>query len=535
MPRPISPEERQRIEDELVRKMPDGYSDEEFDRVFAPKMAEALGIAENTSAPLHGSAMSRALSGLWQTLNPVTIAKGVAQTAMHPIDTASNILGAQADQFRQGNQAQSVTERVGHYAAGLLPVLGPAAASVGQGIAETGDIATGVGQGAGLIAPFVAGPVARGVGRVTTKALGEGTAAAADASAAARLTEVMAPKVGANKARFGGQAADVAPQLAREEGMGALSREGLHTKVAGKLQEAEAGLDDAANARLASQQVQTSPLVQRLDDLIGEKTAQPVDASKVTPTKTNLNASGEETVLTKTKAEPFGKAVEPAPNSPEIGTLRRIRDEIAQLGPVAPYEAIRRIREAWDKVAKVKYMPSTAQDVLKAQGDATGAYKATGAIRDALAEVDPATAAANKNYSLYRTANDVMEATAEAERVRPRIGRGLMRTAAGATAGAVSGGGVGAAIGATVGAIVNRAVEAAPTLQIVIARRLAAVADAIRAGEIGQAQAILQRIDRQLVPSMGDAAKAGTQAGRVVMTPTTANDSGTPEQYQGRR
>lgn len=535
MPRAVTPEERQRIEDAVVANIPDGYTDAEFDRVFAPKMAEAIGIAENSPAPLQGSAMSRAFAGLWDTLNPVAMAKGVGQMVAHPMTTASTMFGAQVDQFRQGNQAPTVSEQIGHYAAGAVPVLGPMAANVGTEMAQTGDVATGVGRGAGLVAPFTAGAVMRNGARMVA---GEGTAAAADASATARLTDVMAPKVGPNKARFGGLAQEVAPQLAREEGLGALSREGLHAKIGQKLQESETGLDAAADARLVSQQVQTDPILAKLDELIAAKTAQPVDASKVTPTKTHLNSSGEETILTKPKAEPFGEAVEPAPNSAEIATLRRMRDEVARLGRVAPYEAIRVIRESWDKVAKVKYMPSTAADVLKAQGDATGAFKGTSALRSALADTSPGDAMAYQRFSLFKTANDVMDATAEAERVRPKVGRGLMRTAAGATAGAVSGGGMGAAIGATLGAIVNKAAEAAPTLQVVIARRLAGVADEIRAGNLGRANEILYRIDKQLANGATKAAPAASISATIRGTnaaATAADDRATPGQDQAQR
>lgn len=559
MPRQLSEQEYQEIRQSVLDHAPAGMDEASFQRYVGPAMEQAIGIAENTPAPLSGSGVRRALGGLWETLNPVEMVKGLGQAIAHPVQTATNIYAAQKDQFTQGNAARTLPEQLGHYTAGVIPIVGPMAADIGQQAGE-GDIAGAMGRTAGLMAPIGAGPVARAGAKAV---IGERVAAAADASATSRITDVMAPKVGANKQRFGGMAERVAPQLAREEGLGAMSREGLHSKVAQRLQEAEADLDAAADSRLISQQVQTDGLLAKIDELIASKTAVPLDASRVTPEYRGAPVRGARVTSDPASTEfmagpdvspsdlrrsdlgyrsldegafaseprrverPLGQAVEPAPNRSEIATLRQIRSELAQLGPTASYESVRRIRDAWDKVAKVRYMPSSAQDVLKAQGDATGAYKATSVLREGLGAIDPQTAAANQRYSMFKSANDVLDATAEAERTRPKVGRGLMRTAAGATAGAISGGGVGAAIGATVGAIVNRAAEAAPTMQIMIARRLAGVADEIRAGNIGRANDILYRLDKQLTGALKTAPAGGVWVSGLDV-PTAADSQTAP-------
>lgn len=219
---------------------------------------------------------------------------------------------------------------------------------------------------------------------------------------------------------------------------------------------------------------------------------------------------------------PLGQSVEPAPNRAQLDTLKRMRDEVAALGPVADYEAVRRIRSAWDQVAKVKYSPAVSPDYLAKQGEATGAAKGTSAMREALANADSGTAQANETYHLYKTANDVIQAAEQADRVRPNRGRGIMARTAGAMIGAESGGAVGAGIGAMVATIADKAAEMAPTFQIAIARRLAAVADALRAGETETAQALVDRTVARF-PAVKTTLKITGK-----MTPAMASGSGLP-------
>src|SRR6185295_18726287 len=371
--------------------------------------------------------------------------------------------------------------------AAAVPVVGPA---VAHGIDQMrgGDVAGGAGTLTGIAAPFVAGPAARGVARGGAAALkgtaaGEGLADMLDASAERRLVDNIVPKVGPNKTRFGNKAAEAAPKLLRDPDLSAYSRGGLLEKITARLDQATEGLDTAADARYVSQQVDTGPLLKAIDTSIKELTAQPLEASRPFPAVVD----GQKV------ARPLGRDVEPAPNSAQIGTLRQIRREVASLGPVADYEAVRRIRQAWDQVAKVKYNPATSQDFLAKQGEATGASKGTGAMRESLAQTDPGSAKSYETYALYKTANDVAAAAEEANRVRPNRGRGIMARATGAMIGGKEGGVVGAGIGAIAMGLADRAAEMAPTFQIVIARRMAAAADALRAGNPVQAQQILER------------------------------------------
>jgi len=399
---------------------------------------------------------------------------------------AQGHLAAQA--FREGRPVASL----GHVAA-MVPGVGPAVAS-GIEQMQAGDVAGGAGTLTGIAAPFVAGPLARG-GAAALKgtAVGEGIASTLERSAVSRLTDQLVPKVGPNKTRLGNRAAEIAPQLLRDPELGAYSRTGLADKIAARVDQAKDGLDLATDARLVSQQVKIEPLVHQLDAEIQQLVAHPVEASSVTPSR-QITASGSGGVFeAKTQAEPFGRAVEPAPNTTQIETLRRIKSELEALGPVAPYESVRRIRQAWDQVAKVKYSPAVSPDYLAKSGEATGASRGTAAMREALAQTDPASANAYATYHLYKTADDVAQAAEEAQRVRPNRGRGMMARTAGALIGAREGGIVGAGVGAIAAGMADRAAEMAPTFQIAIARRMAAVADALRAGDATEAQALLDR------------------------------------------
>jgi len=403
-----------------------------------------------------------------------------------------------AQAHREGRPAAALGN-----AAAAFPVIGPA---VAHGIDQMreGDIAGGAGTLTGVAAPFVAGPLARGgVAALRGTTIGEGLADMADASANRRMVDTIVPKVGANKVRLGNQATEIAPQLLREPGLSAYSRSGLADKISANLDSAIEGLDRAADNRGITGQVKTGPLLKQIDAAISDLTAQPVEASKaprttltppsVTKAQQVSGITGELTDGQVARVEPYGTAVEPAPNRAQLDTLKRMRDEVAALGPVASYEAIRRIRSSWDQVAKVKYSPAISPDYLARQGEATGAAKGAGAMREALAAADPATAQANETYHLYRTANDVIQAAEQADRVRPNRGRGIMARTTGAMIGAESGGAVGAGIGAMVATIADKAAEMAPTFQVAIARRLAAVADALRAGDTQTAQALVDR------------------------------------------
>lgn len=110
-----------------------------------------------------GSALGRLTSKAWDMLNPVSAVSGLASAVAHPYETGKALIGAQVEQGRKALDAARegrYSEAVGHGGAALLPVFGPVAANTGEYIAETGDIAGGIGQGLGLILPVAGGRAA---------------------------------------------------------------------------------------------------------------------------------------------------------------------------------------------------------------------------------------------------------------------------------------------------------------------------------------------------------------------------------------
>ena len=145
----------------------------EIDAPSMPSAAQLRGIVSRMGAPRkpaspddftdrrpapQGSAAGRFASGAWESLNPVTAITGLARAVSSPIETGKALIGAQFDQGRKAVDAVRegrYVEAAGHAGATMLPVLGPMAAGIGEGIAETGDIAGGLGRAAGVVAPVL--------------------------------------------------------------------------------------------------------------------------------------------------------------------------------------------------------------------------------------------------------------------------------------------------------------------------------------------------------------------------------------------
>lgn len=496
--RTLSETEFAKIRDGLLSSAPNGMDEASFQRWVKPRLAAAIGEAENLPAPPEGSAVGRFFSNAGAMVNPVSAAEGLYGAVRHPIDTASSILSASADQGQQAIDLAKqgrYTEAAGH-ALGAVPIIGPAAAKAGDQIAQ-GDIAGGLGTGAGLLAPFGA---VKAVGAVRA-ALPARAATALEEGAASRVASVMRPTVGANKTRFGNMAETVAPDIAANPDLSAWSREGLHAKVQQGLSAAEDGLNAAADARLSARSFATQPII---DDLIAKRarlTSVSEEASSVTPKTTSrtspiLDARGQPITTDTTTAVPAGSDQVPAPNSARVAQLNQAIGELKGLGPTAKYESLRRIREAYDGPARAVYNPSVTTDFLKVQGEKLGAADITGTLRDALAKMDPQTASANAEYSLYKTANDVLDATAEVERTRPAVGRRMIARLTATTVGGQTAGAAGAVAGFVFGPALESALGSGFTTKIQTAQLMTRLAAAIRTGDEGSVATITSQLKR---------------------------------------
>lgn len=467
---------------------------------------EPLTIEREEPLVPEGSAAGRFASNVGEMLNPITIGEGLYQTVRHPIDTATGIASETMGHLRRARDAGGLNDTANELTA-AIPLVGPLLEGMSQQ-AKSGDIAGALGKGVGLlIAPKFYGAALGGASRVAkTAANPSRIASSLERGAASRVVDVMAPKVGPNKTRFGGMAEDVAPQLAKDPVTKSFSREGLHEKVATKLGEAESALDEAADARLSARSFLTQPIIEDLLRKRRQLTAEAVDASKsaqkVTTRESPILAGSERldlrsgspaTVIDKT-AEAYGRDVVPAPNAARVSQIDQAIQEIKALGPRAQYEPLRRIRQAYDGPAKAIYSPSMTADFLKAQGGKLGAADVTGTLRDALAKMDPKTAEANAHYSFWRKANDVLEATAEVERTRPKVGRVIAARIAATVLGGSAAGPAGAAAGLLGGPIIESMLSSAPTTKLRTARVMTKLAEAIRKGDIGHVNSLTAQL-----------------------------------------
>ena len=226
----------------------------------------------------------------------------------------------------------------------------------------------------------------------------------------------------------------------------------------------------------------------------------------------------------KSGAVKAGEDVTPAPNSARAASLDRAIQEVKTLGPIADFEALRRIRQAWDAPAKAIYSPAMTADYMAKMGEKLGAADVTSVLRNRLAAYDPATAAANARYSLFKAAHDVMSATEETERLRPKVGRQMIAKAAGTAVGGEMGGVPGMAAGYIIAPILDAAVSSGVTSKIATARMLANLADAIRSGQPSVVNARIM----QLASATGTTARVRALLAQTpVSLPVAAQDETT--------
>jgi len=411
-------------------------------------------------------AVGRGLSSFWEQVNPLTAITGAASAIRHPIDTAENIGAAHkalydkaAEAFKKGDYESGAVHGLNM----LIPLLGPQIDALAERGAA-GDYAGMIGGAAGL-GTALAGPKAAVAGvKAVAKApalLPTAVADVADAAAVKRMADVMAPK-GLSKAniRLGNIAEKVAPQVAREPGMMAISRQGLAAKVSQKLAEAGDELDAAGQAR-PNTPIPTAPVVA---DLMKQRARYATSAGDV-----------------------------PDPFVGRVAEIDKAIKEVQALGPQATYDDLKVIRQGYDERGKAIYNAATPE-YDKAIGSKKGAADVAASIRQRLAAADPNTANANAGYSLWKNANDVLDATEEIERTKAKVGRGMLAKTMGGMTGGELGGVKGAVIGYFVGPMLDEMASSGFTAKIGTARALAALADAIRSGQPAAINGAIYRV-----------------------------------------
>jgi hypothetical protein len=424
-----------------------------------------------TDTPAQGGAMDalgRGLSSFWEQVSPVAAVKGLAHAALDLTGTVKAIGEAQGAEYTKASDAFGKGDYVTgarHGLAYLLPIIGPALSQQSDKM-QQGDIAGGIGGTLG-IAASLAGPEAAkaavsGVAKIPAM-LPEAAADTADAMANRRMVDVIAPK-GQSRAKLqlGNVAEKIAPKLLREPELGAVSRQAFAEKVGSKLDEATDALDAANSARPAGSSL---PTAQVISDLQAQRARFTTSNGKV-----------------------------PDPFVDRVSQIDDAIKAVRKLGPNATYDDLKVIRQAYDDRAKASYNAATTPNYGQAMGQKQGAGDVAATIRQHLSKADPTTAEANARYSLFKNAQDVLQATEEVERTKPKVGRQMIAKAAGTAVGGEMGGMPGMVAGYVLAPILDSAVSSGVTTKIATARLLAQMADAIRSGNQSLANAKLLQL-----------------------------------------
>lgn len=409
----------------------------------------------------------------------VANAVGLTGNGFHPLDAAWDagkgllkaqwdqaVLAAQKAKAAANGDPLSASEAVGHGLAAILPILGPAAADVGEHGAQ-GDIAGMVGGGLGLLSPFALKYGLELKQRAAnTPAQADRLSREAEQTVAQRVLAPANPKYKPTATAIAGD----------------ILKRGLSGDRVALQQAAEQGMADAGNAIDAATAAQ------------GGKTA-------AVPTQPIVDALSKRIDEFKINGETIPTAAD------RVAHLTQLRDYIQKMGAQAPLGDILKMRdEFYDTAAKAGGYARTGNASM---GDlAWAAREAGSAIREHLADLNPDAASARADYSFWKSINDVLD---------PNLGRPKATNApSGVTGGRATVGAVAAeAIGNTplgkaaaaigLGKILPwiQDVVASPQWQLAKASQKYALAQAIRNGQPALAQGILVKISAGLPRSGG--------------------------------
>jgi hypothetical protein len=468
------------------------------------------------AAPAQPSALERGATQFYDK-SPlaagVAAVQGTANAVAHPLDTyfglkplagtVVDLAKAQWDQAVQaaqkakaaanGGGVLSASEALGHGLAAVLPILGPAAADVGEHFAH-GDVAGGVGGSVGMLLPFAAkyGLEAKKAGTVAP------TNAALDAADQARArglrrdaeSQVSEKVLAPGNPRYKGTAQQVAPGVL-ERGLKG-DRGELAQMAEDGMADAGAKIDQVTNQYGAQQPMATKPLIDAMNDRIK-----------------SLQVNGK-TIPTATE---------------RVTALTSLRDYLQKLGPAVPFDELKKIRDEWYQTAdQARGYEKRGNNAMSDIGWA--AREGGSAIREYFGMERPELLSANADYTFFKRLNDLLD---------PALGR--PKTVNAVTSGATGGlHTTGAVIGEAltnvpglkgVSALVMskllpaiREATNSPGWQLAQASKKFALADALERGDAGRAQTLLTEIAK-LAPrtTSAPAMAASTAAG-----PATARE-----------
>lgn len=317
--------------------------------------------------------------------------EGPAYAAANPIDSIGLILSALKDAHagqaqKAGAAARDVineptfsgkaaaaSRTLGHTAATLLPVLGPAAASVGEQGAS-GDVRGMIGGTTGL----VGGVFAPKVAKATTRVVAPVKAAASARLEGAAVTQ-MQKALNPTRIDTKVKAARVAPEM-------------LKRRIWNKDLETLEG-------RAANEADTAGQAVDRELSLSSQQTAD------VQPLIAELERAKEPYIGTTTTG---GQVVnEPA----RIKAVQKLQDTLTEYGDKVSVESMVKLRRGWDEI--VNAARGFVQPDLKTNIKAWAAREGRSTLRDALARTVPDINEINAEYAFWQNIEDVAHATNE--------------------------------------------------------------------------------------------------------------------------
>lgn len=479
---------------------------------FTPDTGNDLGFQPDGPAPKPESF----LGGLAKNLNPWPLLKAIQEgdddaVKNHPLITAlvgpgamgayqagkvilPGIISAAKDQWQKAEDAYqrgSYSEAAGHALAAAIPGVGPAAANAGDEIGS-GNIAGGMGEATGLLAPFAGGAA---LDALKSGARAAGVPEALESSANKQYSSALNATTKGNKLR----SAQVTPELINRGVTGSVKS--IAQQSAEKLGEVGQQLSDAydnlpAGTSIPLKDVQNK-IASAAEGAFTVPTAGgPLSASPVADAGMNHAAQINERLLAASDVDPKTGA------------------------RVIPVETARRLRQYYDEVAQQagRYDGKALAD----QTTAAAHGMAADAIRAELANNFPDIAKINKEYSFWK---DVNRVTTDTLTRRQGQASSPLSTMIARGAGEAVGGTVGGVPGAIAGGFIGNSLQklfnsgAWKTTTAVLKDRLA---DAIASGNPGAVEFWTQKA-MQASPAARVAAGATATPGAALPTAAYGN------------
>ena len=405
-------------------------------------------------------------------VNPVTAVTALAHAALHPVDTVHQLTAAQQavwDKAKASYQKGDYADAAVHALNSVVPLFGPSLDAVAEHVSK-GELAAGFGDAAGmalaLAAPEVAGGIGRGAGALMDPD-------ALESAAGERLAQTISPSGSSKEIRtLGKQAARVGPQVLG--GTSAITPSGLADQIGQQFANASDKLDAAYDAIPKNRGYSPNPLISRLQRATDD-----------------LRVQGS------------GGSVIPTPDVPRAAAIQQAMAEVQALGPFSNTENFAKLRDAWSQQAKPVYAPVLDPNAAQlAQSASKGWADARAELQGFLTDRHPELKPLNADYSVWKTANDVVQAAADRERVRPTVGRNMLASGVGSLIGSgVGAGPLVAGVGGALAPLVERGLSGTvgPAFKLTIARLQTNLADALRTGDFPKAQLLTQTLRPLLV------------------------------------